>query len=157
MKPLNTVLGVVSALIIPGLPLSAQPPARLAGPGAPITPTWLAVTDPACHLQQGQVIQFIGPINANGDYILVLHDPNNPGAPHWVPGVYTAVKLLPNQDLYLLETRAKAPPTQHPDEAPHSAVMNITEKSGDTPDTVDIVCPPHSLGGGAHGGTAHLQ
>jgi hypothetical protein len=87
----------------------------------------------------------------------VVHAPNNSAAAHWVAGVYTAAKFLPNQDLYLLEAKAKAP-TLHQDDTIHSAVMNITTKDRDnTPLTIDFVCPPHSLGGGAHGGTAHLN
>lgn len=127
-------------------------------PGAQPRPTHVVmrVDESGAHLIEGQLVRIIGPINPNGDY-LVIPLPARADAPsRWIMSVYWARRLPKTSSLFHLTDVRARDSAQHQTETTHSIIMEIVESGPDGPTVVEFSTTPHDGSLGVHGGSAHL-
>lgn len=108
------------------------------------------------HLEEGQLVRFIGPINPDGDYLVIPIAPAADAASRWVSSPYTARRVMNTPSLYLLANVRVRDSSEHEDETVHPVVMNILETGSDGPISVEFWTETHEGSLGVHGGSAHL-
>lgn len=151
----------------------AEPPALEPGPQPKVNHVVLTVQRAGVHLDEGQRVSIIGPINPNGDYLLIPLPVDESAETRWIPVPYLAWKNPTEEgnagrsnagtssteerpvynilDVRVRDTREHQSATVHP-----AVSMQIVAAEEDGPRSVSIFTPPHEGSLGQHGGIAHL-
>jgi len=129
------------------LPLGPQPrPAH----------TVLRVEAAGAHLEVGQRFSFIGPLEPNGDYIVIPHGALQNARTRWTSGPYIARRVPSTRSLWRLMNVRVRDSYEHPTESVHAITMNILESTDDGIVRLELSTERHRGSLGVHGGHAHL-
>lgn len=115
----------------------------------------LHVEVPGAHLEEGQLVRIIGPIDPTGDYIVMPIGAGPEAETRWLASTYVA-RPVKDTNYFVLTDVIARDSNEHEDETDHVMIMAIHETDENGPERVEFWTNPHEGSFGIHGGSAHL-
>lgn len=140
----------------PQPPDEVETPTLQVGVQQPVNHVVLHVQNAGAHIREGQLVSLIGPINPEGDYVVIPLSAPSSNPSRWIPAPYLTERLSERPEVHLLTNVRTQDSAQHQNESTHIVLMQILANGPNGPTNVRFITPRHQGSQGLHGGSAHL-